>query len=383
MARQDLAASGAVAIAAVLLKCGRSRQMARVQAAPTPIAPHHLSTPLIPRGATVSDYSSGSESASSDGGVSEFQPNASESDSEVEVVERPQQRGPMRGARAPAPLRRPAAAAPAGAPAPKRARASAQPKLTDLLHTASKHQLEHLIMQLISEVGGELEGRIVALLPPPDLEVGAGRAGGCRGAQLCNLFCARLLLVVQQASWCQVWCRVPDSSAPPTLPPNQTPAWPSRRNPSPPRAPPAAGCRPCARPPKRWRRRSARPSRTSGGCWAAALKSHSGAAAAAAAAGAAVAAPPALPPLGPPPATPPHLRWLWSAPTCYLRPTCRWGNNQDAYAYKRVGPPLRVSRAGKRNLLLQQQQQPKGLSCLATCRALMRIRHAKVPSPAC
>lgn len=77
----------------------------------------------------------------------------------------------------PAAPRRPAAAAP---PA-KRPRAGPQPKLTDLLKSASKEQLVSLVVHLNDDAGGELEGRIAALLPPPDLSVSEGRVVGiCR-----------------------------------------------------------------------------------------------------------------------------------------------------------------------------------------------------------
>ena len=45
-----------------------------------------------------------------------------------------------------------------------------QPKLTDLLKSASKEQLVSLLLDLNGEVPG-LEGRVAALLPPPDLTV--------------------------------------------------------------------------------------------------------------------------------------------------------------------------------------------------------------------
>ncbi|KAI7836813.1 hypothetical protein COHA_009314 [Chlorella ohadii] len=52
---------------------------------------------------------------------------------------------------------------------PFRKRAGPQPKLTDLLKSASKEQLVSLVVHLNDDAGGELEGRIAALLPPPDL----------------------------------------------------------------------------------------------------------------------------------------------------------------------------------------------------------------------
>lgn len=55
--------------------------------------------------------------------------------------------------------------------APKRPRVGAGPKLTDILHTASKEQLVSLVLDLNDEAGGSLEDRITALLPPPDLSV--------------------------------------------------------------------------------------------------------------------------------------------------------------------------------------------------------------------
>ncbi|PRW33887.1 tethering factor for nuclear proteasome STS1-like isoform X2 [Chlorella sorokiniana] len=54
-------------------------------------------------------------------------------------------------------------------PPAKRPRAGPQPKLTDLLKSASKEQLVSLVVHLNDDAGGELEGRISALLPPPDL----------------------------------------------------------------------------------------------------------------------------------------------------------------------------------------------------------------------
>ncbi|KAL4451335.1 hypothetical protein ABPG77_009407 [Micractinium sp. CCAP 211/92] len=52
---------------------------------------------------------------------------------------------------------------------PKRQRASQQPKLTDLLLSASKEQLVSLVRELDDESGGSLAERVAALLPPPDL----------------------------------------------------------------------------------------------------------------------------------------------------------------------------------------------------------------------
>ena len=91
-----------------------------------------------------------------------------------EEEERPRARpGPMRGTGSASgnALRR-AAPAPAGGSAPKRPRTAAvhQPKLTDLLKSASKEQLVSLVLELNGEVPG-LEGRVAALLPPPDLTV--------------------------------------------------------------------------------------------------------------------------------------------------------------------------------------------------------------------
>ncbi len=131
--------------------------------------------------------SSDSESPSSQGGASsgeEFEAASSEAPSSSSSSgeeydgeeERPRPRGPMRGrgsgAAAAAAARRPAAAAP---PA-KRQRAGPQPKLTDLLKSASKEQLVSLVVHLNDDAGGELEGRIAALLPPPDLSVSGRRA---------------------------------------------------------------------------------------------------------------------------------------------------------------------------------------------------------------
>lgn len=62
----------------------------------------------------------------------------------------------------------------AAAAAPKRQRAAQQPKLPDLLQSASKEQLVALVLSLNQQAGGQLEGRIGDLLPPPDLTVGAG-----------------------------------------------------------------------------------------------------------------------------------------------------------------------------------------------------------------
>ncbi|KAL4420752.1 hypothetical protein ABPG75_010408 [Micractinium tetrahymenae] len=91
--------------------------------------------------------------------------------SEVQQRRRPAARGPTRGAGAPASA--PAAAArprPAvAAPPPKRQRAGQQPKLTDLLQSASKEQLVTLLLELDGESGGGLADKVAALLPPPDL----------------------------------------------------------------------------------------------------------------------------------------------------------------------------------------------------------------------
>lgn len=101
---------------------------------------------------------------------------------EVEAA-RPRARGPSRGpgsaSAAAAAARRPAAAA----PPPKRQRAGPQPKLTDLLKSASKEQLVSLVVSLNDDADGTLEGRIAALLPPPDLSVRMG-CGGPQGQLL-------------------------------------------------------------------------------------------------------------------------------------------------------------------------------------------------------
>lgn len=81
---------------------------------------------------------------------------------------RPAARGPTRGAGGPglsAAFPPPSIAA----PQPKRQRAGQQPKLTDLLQTASKQQLVTLLLELDGESDGGLAGRVAALLPPPDL----------------------------------------------------------------------------------------------------------------------------------------------------------------------------------------------------------------------
>lgn len=85
---------------------------------------------------------------------------------------RPAARGPTRGARAP-PSGSPSAGAAAArprprvaVPQPKRQRASQQPKLTDLLLSASKEQLVSLVRELDDESGGSLAERVAALLPP-------------------------------------------------------------------------------------------------------------------------------------------------------------------------------------------------------------------------
>lgn len=117
---------------------------------------------------------------------SEAPSSSSSSGEEYDVEEeRPRARGPVRGpgsaSAAAAAARRPAAAAP---PA-KRPRAGPQPKLTDLLKSTSKEQLMSLVVHLNDDAGGELEGRIAALLPLPDLSVSDGRVVG-----MCRLRCA-------------------------------------------------------------------------------------------------------------------------------------------------------------------------------------------------
>jgi hypothetical protein len=65
-----------------------------------------------------------------------------------------------------------------------------QPKLTDLLKSASKEQLVSLVLELNGQVPG-LEGRVAALLPPPDLTVRGLVAGwvGREGTALARMAC--------------------------------------------------------------------------------------------------------------------------------------------------------------------------------------------------